>query len=45
MPRLNFLEISRYLAMDFKDIINYFEEKNVAESQIWISSLVRYFDS
>ena len=37
MPRLNSLEFSRYLRMDFKDVINKFDEKIMVENQIRIS--------
>ena len=45
MPRLNSLEFSRYLRMDFKDVINKFDEKIVVENQIRISLLLHNFDS
>ena len=33
MSRLNSLEFSRYLRMDFKDVINKFDEKIIVETQ------------
>ena len=45
MPRLNSLEFSRYLRMDFKDVINKFDENIMVENQIQISLLLDNFDS
>ena len=41
--RLNSLEFSRYLRIDFKYILNKIHRQNVAKSLIWIPSLVHYF--
>ena len=45
MPRLNSLEFLTYFGIDFEDIIwDHFEDKKLAECQIQISLLIRYFD-